>query len=126
MESGARPSHYLLTVPAAPGYSMVLPNNLGRDGNGVDVFALREQRGALRRSGGRFRIWGAQTNFGYGTPAYGSANREELNKVGHCKRPFSSHLRALGWIQSCVTLSGSGARIYPTPEPILEPTSARS
>ena len=73
--------NYLFTIPSAPGYSMVLPNSLGQDERGVDVFRLRDQREALRRKGGRFRIWGAQTNFGYGTPAYGSVNRKELNKV---------------------------------------------
>ena len=80
-ESDGRPRDILFTIPAAPGYSMVLPNSLGQDERGVDVFRLRDQREALRRKGGRFRIWGAQTNFGYGTPAYGSVNRKELNKV---------------------------------------------
>ena len=95
MESGSRPRYFLFTIPAAPGYSMALPNSLGRDENGVDVFRLREQRAALRRSGGRFRIWGgAQTDFGHGTPAYGSLNREELNKVieGNRTRFFNAFL----------------------------------
>ena len=73
--------NYLFTIPSAPGYSMVLPNSLGQDERGVDVFKLREQRAALRRNSARFRIWGAQSDFGYGTPAYGSYNRAELNKV---------------------------------------------
>ena len=59
--------------PPPPGFSVVLPYNLGQDANGV--------REARRRNGGVFRIWGGQTDFGIGTPPYGSFEREELNKV---------------------------------------------
>ena len=62
-----------LPPPPPSVYSVI---NLGQDVNGV-----REQRAALRRNGGVFRIWGGQTDFGIGTPAYGSFEREELNKV---------------------------------------------
>ena len=48
----------------------------------MDVFKLRDERAALRRSKGRFRFWGTgSTSFGYGTPAQGSFSRAELNKV---------------------------------------------
>ena len=56
--------------------------SLGKDENGVDVFKLRDERAALRRKGGRFRVWGTgSTSFGYGTPAQGSFSRARLNKV---------------------------------------------